>query len=61
MAEAERTGGANPHLSVCREAGVDEALLLLNHAPANIYNKALAISDAYFSKEDDGDGNGGGD
>ena len=40
---------------------MDEALLLLNHAPANIYNKALAISDAYFSKEDAGDGNGGGD
>ncbi len=59
-AEADRTGGVNPHLSVCREAGVDEALLLLNHAPANIYNKALAINDTYFGNDDD-EGDDGGD
>ena len=60
--EAARIGGANPYLGVCREAGVREALLQLNHAPANISNKALAMGEAYFSEEeDDGDGNGGGD
>ncbi len=50
----------NPHLSVCREAGVDEALLLLNHAPDNIYKKALAICDTYFGNDDDGGGGGSG-
>ena len=45
-------GGANPHLQTMREAGVDEALLELNHAPANIYNKAVTIHDAYFTGED---------
>ncbi len=57
-AEAARIGGANPYLGVCREAGVREALLQLNRAPANIYNKALAMSEAYFSEEE---GSGGGD
>ena len=57
-AEADRAGGVNPHLRVCREAGVDEALLGLQHAPANIYNKAISISDTYFGNDDDGDDGG---
>jgi hypothetical protein len=48
---------------VCREAGVHEALLQLNHAPDNIYNKAANAIVAFFLQEEDGgdgDGNGGG-
>jgi hypothetical protein len=67
MAEAERTGGANPHLSMCRVVGVDQALVQLNDAPANIYEKAFAIYGAFFCNDDggggggDGSGDGGGD
>jgi len=49
---------------VCREAGVYEALLQLNRAPDNIYNKAANVIEAFFLQEGDGgdgDGNGGGD
>ena len=40
-----------------------EALLQLNHAPDNIYNKAANAIVAFFLQEEDGgdgDGNGGG-
>jgi len=60
-AEAD-ANGVNAHLSACREAGVDEALLALHRddVPANIYNKALSISGTYFEDGDEGNGGGGG-
>ena len=60
-AEAD-ANGVNAHLSACREAGVDEALLELYRAdvPANIYSKASSISGTYFEDDDEGNGGGGG-
>ncbi len=54
--EAGGPGAPNAHLHVCREAGVHDALLELNHAPSNIYNKALALHDAYFAGDEEDEG-----
>ena len=54
-------GGHNAHAVVCEEAGVPEALEALEHAPANIYNKALSIIDAYFAGGEGEEGDEGED
>ena len=59
-AEAD-ANDVNPHVRICREAGVNEALRALNHAPANVYNKAISIADTYFADDEERNGGGGGD
>ena len=40
---------------------MNEALRALNHAPANVYNKAISIADTYFADDEERNGGGGGD